>query len=530
MINILEKVDLKRGIDALYTMPRIIRRTIIFLCGALCSFALPPYGQLYAFIIGFGLFTLILSTVKSSRSAFFSGWLFGLGYFVFSLNWIGNALLVDGNEFWWVWPLAVIALPIALSFFTGLATLLADRFFHLGKISGFIALCAFMSFFEYLRGHLFTGFPWNIYGHIWINTLPMAQSLSVIGPYGLTFLTLLWTGAPAYIFYQKRSLNFIFGTVLFLGFVATFMLGWNRLNENPTQYRDDLNVQIVQPNIPQAEKWDNTLIAANFEKHTVLSAPQDDAPKKPTYIIWPETALGPNMVNSFAVKQRLQNLLQSHAEGSVLLTGTMSIGFDTDNTVQYYNNITAYNAQGQLQHLYNKSHLVPFGEYIPFQNLIPLKPVAEFSGFEKGSGPITTTVNGLSFFSPFICYEVIFPGKVTANSGQRPEWLLNVTNDAWYGLSAGPHQHFAQSRMRSIEEGLPLVRSASTGISGLIDPMGRVLAHHDLMTSGLIISNLPQSIPPTLYSIWREIPYFIVLGFIALFSIISRIKRPQLPK
>lgn len=524
MNNILSKLSLKSRIGKVHKLPRPMRLVLVFLSGGICAFALPPFAQLYAFVLGFGLFTVFLSKVQSSRAAFFIGWLFGLGYFVFGLNWIGNALLVEGNDFWWVWPLAVIALPIALSIFTGLATMLADRFFNLNKVSGFIALCAFMSFFEYLRGHLFTGFPWNIYGHIWIDTLPIAQSLAVIGSYGLTFLTLLWMGAPAFIMIKKRPLNFTLGTVLFFSFIITFSLGWQRLNDNPTQYRDDLNIQIVQPNIAQADKWDNKLIATNFEKHTSLSVPQEGITPKPTYVIWPETALGPNMVNSFAVKQRIQSLLENHAPDSVLLTGTMSIGFDTDNSLQYFNNITAYNAQGRLQHLYNKSHLVPFGEYIPFQNIIPLKPIAEFSGFEKGDGPITTTVNGRSFFSPFICYEVIFPGKVAPTNGQRPDWLLNVTNDAWYGLSAGPHQHFAQSRMRSIEEGLPLVRSANTGISGLIDSMGRVLAHHNLMTSGLIVSSLPQAGNPTLYSFWRDIPFFIVMGFILLFSIISRIK------
>jgi apolipoprotein N-acyltransferase len=502
--------------------PLLIKGLIVFLSGVVCSFALLPYGLWPLFYLGFSVFFLTLSGVKTKKISFFYGWLFGLGYFLFGLNWIGNALLVEGNEFWWVWPLAVIALPIALAIFTGLSSFMAFMLNKKRKAPLFISLCLMLALTEYARGHLFTGFPWNLFGYIWSDTLTIAQSTSLIGPYGLTFITLLWAIIPITLITgtNENKKTFVVSCLSILGLM---LYGRVQLS-TPITFHANFQVQIVQPNIKQSEKWKLDKLGINFNQLTTLSTPQERAEYIPTAIIWPETALAPNMMNSPAVQERINSILTKHAKGSTLLTGALAAKFDISNHVQYFNNITAIKENTSPLQIYAKSHLVPFGEYIPFADYIPIKTITQFNGFAHGKGAQKITISDTPSFSPMICYEVIFPSKIV-NKEHRPDWLLNVTNDGWYGKSAGPYQHFAQSRFRSIEQGLPLVRSANTGISGIIDPFGRVIASQDLMEQGLIVSKLPNPRPPTFYSKHGNSIFLILM--LSLLSLLLFYKRRQ---
>tara|TARA_B100000508_G_scaffold136373_1_gene129330 strand:- start:1461 stop:3032 length:1572 start_codon:yes stop_codon:yes gene_type:complete len=488
--------------------PFLMRALIIFLSGAACALALPPYGLWPFFYLGFSVFFLTLSTIKTKKSAFLFGWLFGLGYFLLGLNWIGNALLVDGNEFAWVWPLAVIALPASLGLFTGLASLSAFIVNKKWNIPLFISLCLTLILTEYARGHLFTGFPWNLFGYIWSDTLSIAQSAALLGPYGLTFLTLLWAIIPINFITKKTDDKLTYkvaiSTLIIAGLFGLFSL------KKPIDYNETVQVQIVQPNISQAEKWDSALLPINLNKHIHLSKRQKDAAPLKTVIVWPETALGPILVDSSAARELINGVLQEHPEGSMLLTGALATDFLSNNIPKSYNAVTAITKNTPPQHVYSKSHLVPFGEYIPLNNILPLETITGFSGFMRGNGAKTISLTGIPSFSPMVCYEVIFPEAVV-DRNNRPEWLLNVTNDAWYGKSAGPYQHFAQTRFRAIEQGLPLVRAANTGISGIIDPKGRTIASQNLMEHGLIISKLPKPLPKTLYARYGEAPFLILM-------------------
>ncbi|MEM9469569.1 MAG: apolipoprotein N-acyltransferase [Pseudomonadota bacterium] len=497
MIAFLKKIQNALQPENLEAKSQLHRKLIIFFCGALSTLALQPFGAWPLFLIAFSIFYLFFLFVQSKKQAFIYGWLFGFGYFVFGLNWIGNALLVNGNEFWWAWPFAVVALPIALSIFTGIGTLLAFIIHQKSKLCLFYLLCIFLSLSEFARGFLFTGFPWNLYGHIWIDVPLIAQSASLFGAYGLTFTTLLLSGIPiALILGWKQNKTLWLGQLSLL--IVLIAYGAYQLNK-PQDYNQQTQVQVVQPNIKQADKWNPVKLAENFEKHVSLSAPQEDASRLPTMVIWPETAISPPLLNSIAAQQRIKQMLGQHPKGSTLVSGALIATTNLEGDIEYTNSVIRFDQDGFYQTLYSKSHLVPFGEYIPFQNLIPLKTVTNFSGFARGQGPETIQDDVFGSFSPFVCYETIFAHKV-ANHEEVPEWLLNVTNDAWYGNSPGPYQHLAQSRFRAIEQGLPFVRSANTGISSIISPTGEIKASLALSEQGLIVSKLSENFKRTVYS------------------------------
>lgn len=414
------------------------------------------------------------------------GFLFSLGYFVAGLNWIGNALLVEGNEFRWVWPLAVIALPMLLSLFTALYLTLSFIFFKNKSILSFFGFCFFLFLSEWVRGHVFTGFPWNLYGYGWISILEVAQITSVIGSYGLTFLTIFWGSVIALAIINKEA--YLVFIVALLSLSLSYLWGVNRLKDNPTQFDDNVTFQIVQPNIEQSAKWDPEKLVENFETLVLLSKVEN--PQGKNIIVWPETALAPNFLDSPAVHQRIRSILD---ENTILLTGVLEARtLQNKRHIQYYNGLMVWYHDKAPQRIYDKSHLVPFGEYIPFQQYIPLRPVVAFTGFERGNGTEIIQIEDFPTFTPKICYEIIFPDEMINHKKRRPDFILTVTNDGWYGNSPGPHQHFTQTRFRAIENKIPVIRSANTGVSGVIDGHGRVVDKTDLMQKASISSKFPQ--------------------------------------
>jgi apolipoprotein N-acyltransferase len=481
-----------------------LKYSLLCLCaGAIMVLALPPFNIWPLMFAGFSLFYAMLAGTKSRRAAFAGGWLFGFGYFAPGLWWIANALLVDGNEFRWVWPLAISGLPALLGFFPALASLACVRFDNGKKMAGFLCFLAAFAFSEWLRGHIFTGFPWNLYGYAWSGWLEMAQVVSVGGPYFLTLLTHFWSALPGFLFIwdAPRSKKIFLLCVGLASLAANGIYGCLRLSHYATAFDQTVAIRPVQANISQADKWNPHKVAENLNKRLALTPDNDqqkfDVPL--TLVIWPETAMEDNVLANENARALIRAALAEYKNKVYLITGLLHYKPGPDGKMQYFNSLVVLDRDLNERALYSKSHLVPFGEYIPFQNILPLKPFVSFEGFTSGGGVTSLSLDAMPVFSPLICYEVVFPGAVIARS--RPALMINVTNDAWYGDSPGPRQHFAMTRFRAIEEGIPMVRAAETGISGVIDPLGRVIWQAPLNTKDARNIALPRPLAePTLYA------------------------------
>lgn len=503
-------LNLEKFKSALVKAPFFYRLVLTLLSGITLSFTQAPYNIWPLLFLCFGVLYFLYAQTKTKQQAFLTGFIFALGYFVSGLNWIGNALLVEGNEYRWVWPLAVIALPTLLALFTALYVTISHILFRKDTLSGFMGFCALLTLSEWVRGYAFTGFPWNLYGYGWGNALSMLQSLSLIGPYGLTLLTVFW-GCSIGLILTNASTKRSVAVITVLSLIAVYEFGIFRLAHSKQEIVKNTSIHIVQPNIAQADKWKSEKLVENFEQHIALSSI-----KKTTgtnIIIWPETALPPVFLQSTAVQERITTTLSQNS--AILLTGALEVTHDDlSGAPLYHNALSLWKDQSTPKRLYSKSHLVPFGEYIPFQKYIPLDPVTNFSGFARGTGSQTIELGNGLFLSPLICYEIIFPHQAVNKNEPRPDFILTVTNDAWYGNSPGPHQHFMQARFRAIEQGLPVVRSANTGISGLIDPYGHIVKQTQLMQAASITAFLPtRTVQKTFYGMHGD---KIFLSLIAL--------------
>jgi apolipoprotein N-acyltransferase len=511
------------ALDTLIKSSLSSRLVLIFLFGAGLSFIQAPYNFWFLIFPCFGFFYFLYAQAQTKRQVFLYGFVFAFGYFTLSLYWIGNALLVEGNNYRWVWPLAVVALPALLSLFTALYLTIAHIVFSKNTWNGFLGTCALLGISEWVRGHAFTGFPWNLYGYSWIDVLPIAQSVSLIGPYGLTLFTIIWGASIGFSLSEASCKNKkIILTLSIFSFIGFYVLGDQRLSNSSEDVHDNISIHIVQPNINQADKWKADELVLNFEKHLQLSILEKN--NKKNIIIWPETSLAPSFINNATVNQRIYSII---GVNDVLLAGGLNISRQLDSAAPEYNNaLMLWSPKERAKQLYTKSHLVPFGEYIPFQKYIPIPTITSFSGFKKGMGAETIQIDDLPSFSPLICYEIIFPHEVLNKKNDRPDYILTITNDGWYGDSAGPYQHFSQARFRAIEQGLPVVRAANTGISGIIDPYGHVTRKTKLLESSSITSPLPRGLKKaTGYSAYQDLLFFII--FALFFGIGFRTRRQQ---
>ncbi len=469
---------------------------LCFLAGGISALSMAPANASWILALTLPVFYLGLHSCRSKKSALAAGWLFGFGYFVFGLYWIGNALLVDGNPYKWAWILAVCGLPALLAFFTAFGALAAHCAARLERFTGWLAFAAILTLSEWLRGHLFTGFPWNLFGYTWSDTLPILQTLSFSDVYGLTFLTILWMSAPGFLLLAPQKNGQIAMIATLLSFAACYSHGIWRLDAHPVSYHENIKIRLVQPNIDQAEKWRREAMDGHFRKHLnlSLSRPGEDNDGV-TYIVWPETAMSYRYANDPLAMSELRQTLGTYAGSAYLFTGLLS--FDPQ-ARSYKNALVMIDRDGKIDNVYGKHHLVPFGEYIPFQKWIPLKTVTAFSGFQKGPGPQSfPTPEGLRY-SPLVCYEVIFPGQSIPAQDPPPDFIINVTNDAWYGLSPGPYQHFVQAQFRAIETGIPVIRAANTGFSGILAPNGEKIGVSRLFTETAETLPLPHKYPEPL--------------------------------
>lgn len=494
---------LDRLADRLAALTGWRRYAVAALCGGIATLALPPLYVFPALLPAFwGLFWLAQGA-RSARQAFATGWWFGFVHFVTSLYWITNALLVDAEKFGWLAPFAVSGLSLGFAIFPALAILAC----YVGRVRGWVVGAAAPVLFavawtavEWLRGNILTGFPWNLMATTWSFSPTMSQSVALFGAYGLSFVTILAAAAPALLFggapgRARRSSKAVLAMIAPL--IVCAAGGIARLALAPAQEADPMvpgvRLRLVQANIDQRLKWEDSERVNTLRKYLALSS--QPGPQPITHVIWPETAL-PYFLST--EPELLRVLSQVVPPGGLLLTGAVRADPSGIFPPQVWNSVHAIDDRGQVVATYDKFHLVPFGEYVPLRNILPIDKITPgTSDFATGPGPITLTLPGLPPVGPLVCYEAIFPGGVTARGGERPQWLLNLTNDAWFGQSAGPHQHFASARLRALEEGLPMVRVANTGISAVIDPYGRVLASLALGHEGVLDAALPQALPAT---------------------------------
>jgi apolipoprotein N-acyltransferase len=491
--------------------------------GAVAAAALPPINLLPLLPIAFtGLVWLIDG--GGPRGAFVAGWWFGLGHFAVGLYWIGHAFLVDAARFGWMMPLGVLGLSAYLAFFPALAAF-AARLAPGPGLGRVIFLATAWASAEWLRGQLLTGFPWNLIGYVWTLSDAMIQVTAVTGVYGLGLVTVLAAAMPAVL---ARSNPGAARRWLPLAAVAALLAAvWSggawRLSTAEIREVPDVRLRIVQANIAQRDKWRAALRDANLQRYMQLSSGPGAA--SITHLIWPETAVPFFLADDPERRRVLGGLLPP--EG-LLLTGTVRRTPPLERPIRLWNSLHAVDSRGDVVATYDKVHLVPFGEYVPARPLLDRIGISKLThgpiDFAPGAGRRNLDLPGLPPFSPLICYEVIFPGAVTPPK-ERPAWLLNLTNDAWFGISPGPYQHLAMARVRAVEEGLPLVRAAGTGISAVVDPYGRVIGSLGLDQSGVLDSTLPSALArPPLYARIGDIPalVLILIGFVTGWLLGSR--------
>ena len=499
------------------------RAGIAFTAGAVSVLALAPINAWPVLFVTFPVLVWLVDGSASGRwggaaAAASAGWYFGFGYFLAGLYWTGYAFLVDAKTFGWLLPVAVAGLPAYLALFTGLGVAAARLIWMRGP-ARLLALATALSCAEWLRGHAFTGFPWNAFGYVFAQPLALGQSFSLLGVWALTFLAVAIFAAPAVLaddaadtLHPWRPL--LVGVAIIAGLMA---YGAARLWTHPTDYVANVKLRIMQPNLQQDEKFNYAAKESVMGRYLRLSdratGPQSNGVRDVTHLIWPESAFPFFLTREPDALAQIASLLQP---GTVLITGAVRAAPPTSSSrpADAYNSVYVIDRDGSIDGIYDKVHLVPFGEYLPFQRLLEKIGLRQLTrmvgGFQAGDRRRAMNVPGAPKMLPLICYEAIFPGSAVPN-GERPGWLVNVTNDGWFGISSGPYQHFQQARMLAIAEGLPLVRAANTGISAVVDPLGRVVAHLPLGAEGVLDARLPRATAPTLYARFGDTPFVALL-------------------
>jgi apolipoprotein N-acyltransferase len=447
--------------------------------------------------------------------AFAAGWLFGLGYFTACFYWIGIAFLIDAETYLWMMPFMVGGLAGGMALYWGLAAM-ATMLSRQHGLSRIIAFAILLAVAEWLRGHLFTGFPWTAPGLAADGMGGVAQAAALIGMPGLTLLIVLWAGLPALLGLPAGRREWVVALMLLAILPGLWLWGNHRLANADDAMVEHVALRIVQPNIAQDDKWRADNARAIFDKLKLLSMqPTRQHPRgidDIALIVWPESSVPFYMDENEVGLEELARMLPRQ---TTLVMGALRRDAGQGGH-QVYNSVLAFDGDAGLVAHYDKWRLVPGGEFLPFEAMLePLgfrKVVTVPGSFAAGPGPRNITLPGLAPAVVLICYEAIFPHDLLAPQ-ERPAWIINLTNDGWFGHSSGPYQHLAQARMRTIEQGLPLVRAANTGISAIIDSHGRIRASLPLGSEGVLDGTLPANLQPTVYALAGDV---MLAGLIAL--------------
>jgi len=485
---------------AIEELPSGRRRGVALACGLAVTASLPPLHLLPLLVPAFTALVWLCNGSCNNkapwRSAFAVGWWFGFGSFITGLYWIAEALLIDPGRFGWMMPFAVFGLPALLAVFPAGVTLLL----YVTDIRGVAQILLFAVLWtamEWARGHVLTGFPWNLVGYVWTVSDTVSQLGAVTGIWGLSFLTIFVAAMPAVLAHTTISIRArwcaVASAAALLG--GVWIGGAERLHLAPSPDAKETTVpgvklRLIQANIAQDLKWRSDQSEAILNKYLQLST--SPRVETITHIVWPETAIPFSLWDDLAHRAAIA---KAAPERGLVVTGYDHVIRTGQQLLRVWNSLASIDATGGITHVYDKHHLVPFGEFVPFRALLSVAKVTDGDmDFTPGDGPRTVNLPGLPLVSPLICFEAIFPDQVVA-VGDRPHWLLNLTNDAWFGSSSGPYQHFQMARMRAIEQGLPLVRVAVTGISAVVDPYGRIIKQLALGQEGVVDAALPRALP-----------------------------------
>lgn len=517
--------------DRMATLSGPARGLLAFLAGAVSALGLPPLDLWPLAFLGFSLVLVILDTAKlrTWRSGFGTGWLFGLGYFAVAFHWIGFAFLVDAATYLWMMPFMLGALAGGMALYWGLAALAAKRLGGSG-LRLVLVFAAAIGIAEWLRGHLFTGFPWAAPGLMADGMGGLAQAASLIGMTGLTVLIVLWASLP-YLLAAPRGKG-IWVTALAIGLLLPGLWAWGtlRLAGATAETVPGVTFRIVQPSISQEQKWREDNARAIFDQLKQLSAMPTSARPEGiggiTHLVWPESAVPFLIDESPVARAELAPLLGGR---TTLITGSIRRAGEGEEP-DVFNSIIVFDGAAEPIEHYDKWRLVPGGEFLPFAWLLePLgfrKVVRTPGNFTAGEGPRSILLPGGLRAALLVCYEVIFPDRLI-DPADRPQLIINVTNDGWFGRSTGPWQHLAQAQLRAIEQGLPVIRAANTGISAVIDSHGRLLQHLPLLETGVIDAPLPVELSPTIYGLLGDTALLLLLATIIGGSIVLKLSQDR---
>lgn len=514
-------------------------RAAALLSGIVAGLAHPPFG-LVAGVLGFGTLMRLGDTdgPRAVRSAAFRGWLAGLGYFAVSVWWVTEAFMVDAATYGWMASFALVLLSGGLALFWA-AGLALYRMVGARGLLGVAVFAGALGAMEWLRGHVLTGFPWNLPGELWPAGSAPSQAAAVVGVYGLSWITLAIGGCLALLWppgsWRRRGAGALIGVAAVGGL---FAYGHLRLDAS-TPAPGGPVVRIVQANVDQKEKWRPENLDSLVEAYASLT--RRPAARTPDVVIWPEGAL-PAVIDDLLAPGspylwRLTAMLQP---GQTLMMGANRAGLSASGAAgefDYFNSLVAFRREAdglRVSGVYDKYKLVPFGEFVPLGDLagrIGLRSLVHMpEDFTAGPEPAPMQASGLPRVQPLICYEALFPELTRGAMQDRhgpPQWLLNVSNDAWFGVTSGPHQHLNIARYRAIEAGLPMVRSTPTGISAVIDPYGRILPGASLGQGafGVIDAPLPAALAPPAYVTLGDLPFALLAGGSLLAGLAGRVRR-----
>lgn len=472
-------------------------------------------------LVGFSILCYQVKKAISVKHAMIVGFLFGFGHFLISLYWICIGVSVYIDEFWWALPFALFGLPIILAFFIAASSALSwlmrnNTFYHL-------VFCLCWLLFEWLRSWLFTGLPWNLLGYSLSFSEILIQLANIVGIYGLSFIT-IYIATSFYYFLTKETAQLKIAIITSIIILLTMIIyGTIRLQQNPTNF-SKVTVRLVQPSIPQISKWNEAKFWQNLNSQIELSLSPNKVESNelsPDLIIWSEAALIVPYTY-FPIKQKLMDMLKINQ--SILITGGVTNNNKQGEELQIYSAFFALSTEGESLFEYHKSHLVPFGEYMPFKNILPIKKLTPgLLDYTEGISKLVHLDKFNLTIRPLVCYESIFPSEVRV-SNRQADVIINITNDSWYGNSSGPYQHFHISRMRAVENGLPMLRLANNGISAIIDPLGRVVAQLTLNKVGVIDGKIPSKLSKyqTLYSQLGDITVLIIVISVLILQFIIK--------
>lgn len=489
--------------------PLPVRSGIAALLGALGVLGLAPWGLWPVTLIVLLAVPGLFLSASSARQAALIGWALGAGWFAHSLIWIVEPFLVDVARYGWMAPFAIMLMAAVGGLFWALAFGTAYRVARsdLGRV---IALILTWSLVEFARAYMLTGFPWAALAQIWPGS-DVALLLAWIGPHGLALVTLLITLLPGLALIRPGTRRARLASLA----PALALVGLSIWLAQARPERAPLTgniIRLIQPNAPQHQKWDPAFARTFFDRQIAFTrAPAHDNGPRPDLIVWPETSVPVLLENAAPALE----MIAGAAAGSPVV-----LGIQRTEGARFFNSMIHLDQSGQVSGLYDKHHLVPFGEYVPLGDLAARFGIYGMApqlgaGFSAGPGPEVMDLGGLGKALPLICYEAVFPQDV-GGAGERPDILLQITNDAWFGKHSGPYQHLAQAQMRAIEQGLPMIRAANTGISAMIDPWGRITAQLALGQAGFVDAELPEPGAPTFYSRFGDVPVFLLLLFVTL--------------